>query len=142
MSDESRGYEDVCEDDEEELFSLDDYCVDCRRDAIGDHCQQCGSPLCPMCFETGVGFCKDHPDEHFEGYGGPADAYEDLRNATPEQLLEAVAWWYRQSINAPDMIKFALSCTRHGFQLAQPGGWERVAPMWLRESKKIAALDG
>ena len=69
------------------------------------------------------------------------DAYEDLRQATPEELLEAVAWWYRQSINPPETIEFALSFVRAGFALAQPGGWQHVAPWWLRESQKLAALD-
>jgi hypothetical protein len=69
------------------------------------------------------------------------DAYEDLRNATPEELLEAVIWFYRQSSLPPEDVKIAISFMRSGFQLAQPGGWERVAPMWLRESRKIAALD-
>ena len=61
------------------------------------------------------------------------DAYEDLRSATPEQLLEAEEWFVRQGTDrAGDAIYFL----RLGFQLARPGGWERVAPMWLRESRK------
>lgn len=70
-----------------------------------------------------------------------ADAYEDLRNTTPEELLDAEIWFTQQSIKDPWQLKQALSFLRTGFQLAQPGGWEQVAPWWLRESKKLAALD-
>ena len=65
-----------------------------------------------------------------------ADTYEDLRNATPEELLEAVEWFLRQSVNSPAQIELASRFLRHGFALARHGGWERVAPLWLRESKK------
>ena len=71
------------------------------------------------------------------------DAYEDLHGATPEELLEATIWSLRQSINVSQAeIEDAVFSLRWGFQLARPGGWERVAPMWLRESRKLAALDG
>lgn len=69
------------------------------------------------------------------------DAYEDLRNATPEELLEAVEWFARQTIKEPRLLEQMLSFLREGFYLARPGGWERVAPMWLQESKRLAALD-
>lgn len=70
------------------------------------------------------------------------DAYEDLRNATPEELLAAMEWFLRQSTaislaEAEETISFL----RQGFDLARPGGWERVAPLWLRESRKLTALD-
>ena len=97
-----------------------------------------------MCCETGAGFCKDHPDEHFVGYGEPvdADACDDLRNAAPEELLEAVIWFVRQSDSAPcDLERALVASLRQGFQLARPGGWQHVAPMWLRESRKLRALD-
>lgn len=67
-----------------------------------------------------------------------ADAYTDLRTATPEQLLEAAMWFYRESADQPDL---ACHFIELGFLLARPGGWQRVAPMWLRESQKLAALD-
>ena len=70
-----------------------------------------------------------------------SDAYEDLRNATPEELLEAVLWFLRQSLNTPNQIELATRFLRHGFALAQPGGGEHVAPWWLRESRRLAALD-
>lgn len=62
---------DYCDDDyedNEETISPDNYCRDCGRPAVGDQCQQCGLPLCPMCSETGAGFCKRHPDEYLDGY--------------------------------------------------------------------------
>lgn len=121
-------------EDEEELTNSGEYC-ECGRPALGDHCQQCGQPLCPMCAETGAGFCKDHPDENYDD-AWREDAYEDLRNATPEELLEAVIWFTSQGINDPWQLERTLSSLRRGFALAQPGGWEHVAPMWLRESRK------
>jgi hypothetical protein len=41
--------------------------VECRcgRVACSEACEQCGAPLCPMCFETGVGFCEKHPDDSY-----------------------------------------------------------------------------
>lgn len=40
-------------------------------------------------------------NEHFVEYVEPADvdAYEDLRNATPEELLEAAEWFLRQGVD-------------------------------------------
>jgi hypothetical protein len=38
---------------------------DCGRPTVGEGCQQCGTPLCPMCFEVGAGFCGKHPDDDF-----------------------------------------------------------------------------
>lgn len=69
------------------------------------------------------------------------DAYEDLRNATPEELLEAVIWFTSQGVNDLWQLKRTLSSLRRGFALAQPDGWQHVALHWLRESRKIAALD-
>lgn len=37
----------------------------CGRPTIGECCEQCGMPLCPMCFETGAGFCHGHPTEDY-----------------------------------------------------------------------------
>jgi len=66
-------------------------------------------------------------------------SYEDLRNATPEELLEAVIWFIRQSDSAPcDLEQALVASLRQGFQLAQPDGWQRVAPMWLRESREAS----
>ena len=70
-----------------------------------------------------------------------ADAYDDLRNATPEELLEAAAWYYRQAIRPPEAADDAVSFLHIGFILARHGGWERVAPLWLRESRKLVAMD-
>lgn len=71
-----------------------------------------------------------------------ADTYEDLRNATPEELLDATIWFYRQeSTISMAEAEEIVSLLRIGWELACPGGWAHVAPMWLRESRKIAALD-
>lgn len=83
--------------------------------------------------------------EAYPSVQADADAYEDLCKATPEELLEAVIWFLRQRFGTPghaDHQDWAISYLRNGFALARPGGWEQVAPMWLRESQKIAALDG
>jgi hypothetical protein len=64
------------------------------------------------------------------------DAYEDLRGATPEELLAAAVWSIRQSAGTKAAVDQLVSYLRAGFQLAQPGGWERIAPWWLRESRK------
>lgn len=53
------------------------------------------------------------------------DKYEQLKNATPEQLLEAAMEHYAGG------DKEAERMMRLGFALAQPGGWELVAPAWL-----------
>lgn len=55
-----------CEGDES-----DNGPVECRcgRVACREACQQCGAPLCPMCFETGAGFCDHHPDEEYQPPG-------------------------------------------------------------------------
>lgn len=41
-------------------YELDEFrvCVCCGRDPL-DECHLCGAPLCPMCSETGAGFCDD-----------------------------------------------------------------------------------
>ena len=56
--------------------------------------------------------------------------YTELETATPEQLLEAAIWFYEQ--NNPEAEKWL----RLGFALAQPGGWEHIAPYWLQKSKE------
>ena len=66
-----------------------------------------------------------------------ADACDARRSATPEQLLKAMIWFLLQGADTPTHgAEDAIYFLRAGFQLAQPGGWERVAPMWLRESRK------
>lgn len=63
---------------------------------------------------------------------------EDRRNATPEELLEAVVWYFRQDNDDAQAKKAeeVIQILRAGFQLAQPGGWVHVAPHWLRKSKR------
>lgn len=38
----------------------------CGRLSCAEACEQCGHPLCPMCYETGGGFCDKHPDEDYQ----------------------------------------------------------------------------
>ena len=64
-----------------------------------------------------------------------AKTYDGVRNATPEELLEAVIWGYTQE----DDYCPAYWCEkllRIGFAVAQTDGWEQVAPYWLREAMK------
>lgn len=37
----------------------------CGRESIFEGCEECGKPLCPMCFECGAGFCSEHPSEDY-----------------------------------------------------------------------------
>lgn len=37
----------------------------CGHAASREACEQCGQPLCTMCFELGAGFCKEHPNENY-----------------------------------------------------------------------------
>jgi len=54
------------------------------------------------------------------------DNYIELKNATPEQLLEAAANYYEKFDPA------AGAWIRLGFKLAQSGGWRQVAEDWLQ----------
>lgn len=38
----------------------------CGRESIAEGCEECGTPLCPMCYECGAGFCREHPSENYE----------------------------------------------------------------------------
>lgn len=58
------------------------------------------------------------------------DAYSELTEATPEELLEAVMWFYQDYTAHKWLLHL-------GFELAQPGGWKHVAPYWLRASKEL-----
>lgn len=49
-------------------------CVTCHRTSF-EACCCCGAPLCPMCFETGAGFC-----------GGTACMTEENIAAMEQQL--------------------------------------------------------
>lgn len=70
------------------------------------------------------------------------DAYEGLRQAAPEELLKAVIWFLRHSNVSSAAAEETIIFLCQGFQLARPDGWQHVAPIWLRESRKLAALDG
>lgn len=55
-----------------------------------------------------------------------SDEYRDLKEASPQELLEAAIAAYRQF--NPEAERWM----RLGFALAQDTGWEQVAPYWLR----------
>ncbi len=60
--------EDELDDDSEWFDDPDDVepiACPCGRVSCREACEQCGTPLCPMCFETGGGFCSKHPDESY-----------------------------------------------------------------------------
>ena len=54
---------------------------------------------------------------------------DELKSATPEDLLEAAIMFYANS--NPESERWL----RLGFALAQPCGWENIAPAWLRDLK-------
>lgn len=64
--------------------------------------------------------------------------YERLKKATPKELLEAAIRVYGQD-QARGFFNYAVraneveSLLRLGFALAQPDGWQHIAPAWLDE---------
>ena len=61
------------------------------------------------------------------------DRYAKLKAATPEQLLEALMWFYSQAHLDVDNAIF-VHALKLGFAVSQPGGWENVAPSWLERA--------
>ena len=59
-----------------------------------------------------------------------SDTYEELRKASPEELLEAVELFYAINGEASGGFYRGLAL---GFKIASSNGWEQVAPAWLRE---------
>jgi hypothetical protein len=58
-----------CDCEEEvQYWQVDKICAECGGRTVGERCSQCGLPLCPMCFETGGGFCSACPSEDRPGY--------------------------------------------------------------------------
>ena len=53
----------------EDPWDIENLCVDCGRQTCAELCCECGLPICPMCAETGVGFCSQCPTEDFTGWG-------------------------------------------------------------------------
>jgi hypothetical protein len=61
---------DDCFDDDDEptgVLAESPVCGKCGRPTVGEECEACGLPLCPMCFECGCGYCakctKCHDDD-------------------------------------------------------------------------------
>ena len=65
------------------------------------------------------------------------DPYKELKEATPEELLEALLFWSRIHVNRSPPGKFDEDTLRMGFALAQKDGWEHVAPKWLRDYRNM-----
>lgn len=61
------------------------------------------------------------------------DILEDLKTASPEELLEAYIWFYAINTDLPEWWERAVKA---GFALAQPDGWKSVAPAWLEEYRQ------
>jgi len=66
-----------CDDDMDSYDDeqLEELCSLCGRPTAGEECCGCGSPLCPMCFECGGGFCgcgqvPDWPEDDEEDPDG------------------------------------------------------------------------
>lgn len=57
-------------------------------------------------------------EKHIEGY---------LKQFTPEQWLEA----YLEMLKSYSVQTIPLNGIRAGFALAQPDGWQLVAPAWM-----------
>ena len=53
----------------------------CGGSTVGESCSECGSPLCPMCFEGGAGFCTTCPTPDYkpEGYEDAPELSEVIR---------------------------------------------------------------
>ena len=76
-------------DDSYDCYDCYNTCGECGRLTAGDSCDQCGVPLCPMCSETGAGFCKLHPDVNFRAYDAEGDVA--LITAAPDLLAACEA---------------------------------------------------
>lgn len=55
----------VCQYDDERDADEPVLCR-CGRPSCAEACEQCGRPLCPMCYELGAGFCDEHPDANYQ----------------------------------------------------------------------------
>ena len=62
-----------------------------------------------------------------------SDQYDQLRNATPEQLLAAVKWFYLDNETDSSLYDLKKAMIEIGFAVGQPGGWKQVAPLWLEQ---------
>lgn len=61
------------------------------------------------------------------------EGYEELRNASPEELLEAVCGFYDKQSATGNFV----SGLKIGFKIAGPDGWKEVAPIWLAEYRAL-----
>ncbi len=65
------------------------------------------------------------------------ELYKELKEASPEELLEAVLYHYGMNAiithNRAGLLKL-------GFALARENGWRHVAPAWLGEYRNKTPL--
>jgi hypothetical protein len=66
-----------------------------------------------------------------------SEIYGELKAATPEELLAAVQLeWKAAGVMTEDFYRGL----KLGFKLASPGGWEAVAPAWLRTMRELRSI--
>jgi hypothetical protein len=59
-----------------------------------------------------------------------SDSYSDLQNAPAEELLEVAIANYKGKGMPVEFL------VRLGFDLAREGGWEHIAPAWLKQYRE------
>ncbi len=64
-----------------------------------------------------------------------ADSYSDLQNAPAEELIEVAIANYKEKNMSVDFL------VRLGFSLAQEGGWEHIAPAWLKAHREAKGVE-
>lgn len=72
----------------------------------------------------------------WKGFETMRCSYYDLENATPEELLEAYIFEMKRHEKPGWQADYYEALIRAGFGLAQPDGWQRVAPASLREYRQ------
>ena len=64
------------------------------------------------------------------------DSYEELKNADPEEILEALIYDLKRSYHGivePSIVEYLI---RRGFMVAQRDGWEAVSPFIFRKYRE------
>ena len=60
------------------------------------------------------------------------DVYDELKTATTEELLLAMAWCYEEQAGR---LEYAAGL-RMAVKVLQPEGWKQLAPAWLKEYRE------
>jgi hypothetical protein len=63
------------------------------------------------------------------------DPYAELKALALEARLDVAMWWY-ENTSYPEQRFLVRRMLLLGFLIAQPDGWEYIAPAWLREWKE------